>query len=109
MRTILNKSFENLGKFIPMHQLFLNRRFGAGLCLVIALSGCGSLSTTKPTVDVGHNPTLTERRELKLGLHLGGAAARGFAPLGGILGEEEAGWHTRHAVGPTAWRWVAVC
>jgi NTE family protein len=90
-----------------MHQHFLSRRFGAGLCLAIALSGCGSLSTTTPTLDVGQNPKLTERRELKLGLALGGGAARGFAHLGVIEVLEEAGLRPSHVVGTSAGSLVA--
>lgn len=107
MRMILNKSFENLGKFNPVHQIFVSGRFGAGLCMAIALSGCGSLSTTTPSVDVNKSPSMAERRELKLGLALGGGAARGFAHLGVIEVLEEAGLRPSHVVGTSAGSLVA--
>ncbi len=80
---------------------------GFGAVLVTAvLVGCGSL--TKGTSGEGSAVHRTaEHRELKLGLALGGGAARGFAHLGVIQVLEEAGYRPSHVVGTSAGSLVA--
>ncbi|WP_100118982.1 patatin-like phospholipase family protein [Limnohabitans sp. G3-2] len=92
---------------MPLGPIFSSGRFGAGLCMALALSGCGSLSTTTPSVEGAKSPMQADRRELKLGLALGGGAARGFAHLGVIEVLEEAGLRPGHVVGTSAGSLVA--
>lgn len=106
MRMILNKSLENHGPCAESHrsgtwQVLLM------LCVAAVLSGCSSLSTPTPAMDVPANPPVAERREVKLGLALGGGAARGFAHLGVIEVLEEAGLRPSHVVGTSAGSLVA--
>lgn len=82
-------------------------RLGVSICLTLVLTGCGSLTTAPPTVDPGKSAVSGERRELKLGLALGGGAARGFAHLGVIEVLEEAGLRPSHLVGTSAGSLVA--
>jgi NTE family protein len=107
MRTILNKYFENMGKLIRMRPFLKGGCLSAGLCMVLVVSGCSSLSTTTPSVDSVKSPALVEKRELRLGLALGGGAARGFAHLGVIEVLEEAGLRPSHVVGTSAGSLVA--
>jgi NTE family protein len=86
-------------------------RFGLGLCVAVFLSGCGTVSKQLP-VDVDTTPPGSvslpvERRELKLGLALGGGAARGFAHLGVIEVLEQAGLRPSHVAGTSAGSLVA--
>ena len=77
-----------------------------GLVLIgMVLTACGSLQSTKPQ-DPGMPPT-AERRELRLGLALGGGAARGFAHVGVIQVLEEAGLRPSHVAGTSAGSLVA--
>jgi NTE family protein len=76
------------------------------IVLAGVLSGCGNLSTA-PSVDTGKQPVKAERRELRLGLALGGGAARGFAHLGVIQVLEEAGLRPSYVVGTSAGSMVA--
>lgn len=69
------------------------------------LTGCGSLVST-PTVEHGGQPSV-ERREVRLGLALGGGAARGFAHVGVIQVLEEAGLRPSHVAGTSAGSLVA--
>ncbi len=83
----------------------------AGVALVTALvalvlAGCGGLPKAPPT-EVGTVSRTPEPRELKLGLALGGGAARGFAHLGVIQVLEEAGYRPSHVVGTSAGSLVA--
>jgi len=77
----------------------------AWLSTVLVLAACGSLPTTKPQ-EPGTPPT-AERREVQLGLALGGGAARGFAHVGVIQVLEEAGIKPSHVVGTSAGSLVA--
>ena len=77
-----------------------------GVMLMLALlTACGSLQPTKPQ-DSGALPT-AERREVRLGLALGGGAARGFAHVGVIQVLEEAGLRPSHVAGTSAGSLVA--
>lgn len=79
--------------------------FGAALAAVV-LAGCGSLPSG-PSADQGKQSPAPEHRELRLGLALGGGAARGFAHLGVIQVLEEAGLRPSHVVGTSAGSLVA--
>jgi len=69
------------------------------------LSACTSLQTPPPGEP--RVPPSAERRELRLGLALGGGAARGFAHVGVIQVLEEAGLRPSHVVGTSAGSLVA--
>lgn len=111
MRIVLNNPLINplgdhgksLGQWVPKSL----GRLGVSICLTLGLTGCGSLTTAPPTVDPGKSAVSGERRELKLGLALGGGAARGFAHLGVIEVLEEAGLRPSHLVGTSAGSLVA--
>lgn len=75
------------------------------LFVLVLLSACSSLQPIKPQ-EPGITPT-PERRELKLGLALGGGAARGFAHVGVIQVLEEAGLKPSHVAGTSAGSLVA--
>jgi NTE family protein len=84
------------------------RRAGQWLSLVLTLvflTACGSLQSTKPQ-EPG-SPPVAERREVRLGLALGGGAARGFAHVGVIQALEEAGLRPSHVAGTSAGSLVA--
>ncbi len=72
---------------------------------VFVLTACGSLQAPQPPEPV--SPPTAERRELRLGLALGGGAARGFAHVGVIQVLEEAGLRPSHLVGTSAGSLVA--
>ena len=76
------------------------------MLLTLVLAGCGSV-TRGPAGENGKLPHAAERREIKLGLALGGGAARGFAHLGVIQVLEEAGYRPSHVVGTSAGSLVA--
>ena len=77
-----------------------------GLVLIgLVLTACGSLQSTKPQEP--DLPPTAERRELRLGLALGGGAARGFAHVGVIQVLEEAGIRPSHVAGTSAGSLVA--
>ncbi|MFY7939815.1 MAG: patatin-like phospholipase family protein, partial [Burkholderiaceae bacterium] len=67
------------------------------------LTACGSLQPTQET----RSPPSAERREVRLGLALGGGAARGFAHVGVIQVLEEAGIRPSHVAGTSAGSLVA--
>ena len=83
------------------------------LCAVLLasmLSACSTaskVSVAEPMVEPSSVTTVPERREVKLGLALGGGAARGFAHLGVIQVLEEAGLTPRYLVGTSAGSLVA--
>ena len=84
------------------------KRAGQRLSLVLTLAfltACGSLQSTKPQEPGA--PPVAERREVRLGLALGGGAARGFAHVGVIQVLEEAGLRPSHVVGTSAGSLVA--
>lgn len=70
------------------------------------LAACGSLTQAPVAEKLPGVPTL-KPREIKLGLALGGGAARGFAHLGVIQVLEEAGLRPSHVVGTSAGSLVA--
>ena len=76
------------------------------LSLVMVLAACTSVPTTPPTAPGTALPSL-ERKEVRLGLALGGGAARGFAHVGVIQVLEEAGLRPAYLVGTSAGSLVA--
>lgn len=76
------------------------------LSLVMVLAACSSLPSTPPTGPGAVLPSV-ERKELRLGLALGGGAARGFAHVGVIQVLEEAGLRPGFVVGTSAGSLVA--
>jgi NTE family protein len=82
----------------------------AGMCCAwvltaVVLSACSSLQSNKPQEP--SLPPTAEPRELRLGLALGGGAARGFAHVGVIQVLEEAGLRPSHVAGTSAGSLVA--
>lgn len=77
----------------------------AWVCAVAVLSACSSLQPLPPQEPA--EPPTAERRELRLGLALGGGAARGFAHVGVIQVLEEAGLRPSHVAGTSAGSLVA--
>ncbi len=76
------------------------------LSLVMVLAACSSVPSTPPTAPVTPLPSV-ERKEVRLGLALGGGAARGFAHVGVIQVLEEAGLRPAYVVGTSAGSLVA--
>ena len=76
------------------------------LSLVMVLAACSSVPSTPPTTPGAPVPSV-ERKELRLGLALGGGAARGFAHVGVIQVLEEAGLRPAFLVGTSAGSLVA--
>ncbi|MEO7953668.1 MAG: patatin-like phospholipase family protein, partial [Polaromonas sp.] len=72
----------------------------------LLLAGCGSppLTPDKPPLDASVTPV---KKPLKIGLALGGGAARGFAHVGVIAVLEEAGLKPQLVVGTSAGSLVA--
>ena len=76
----------------------------------LVLSACGTATrvpVAEPVITPSPLPPVTERREVKLGLALGGGAARGFAHVGVIQVLEEAGLSPSYVVGTSAGSLVA--
>jgi NTE family protein len=73
---------------------------------VMVLAACTSVPTTPPTAPGTALPSV-ERKEVRLGLALGGGAARGFAHVGVIQVLEEAGLRPAYLVGTSAGSLVA--
>jgi NTE family protein len=76
------------------------------LSLVMVLAACSSVPSSPPTAPGVALPGL-ERKEVRLGLALGGGAARGFAHVGVIQVLEEAGLRPAFLVGTSAGSLVA--
>lgn len=74
------------------------------LGMTLLLGACTSLSTTAPP---GVALPAAERKEVRLGLALGGGAARGFAHVGVIQVLEEAGLKPGYVAGTSAGSLVA--
>ncbi len=106
MRMIINKILAKNMKIMVHGDKRVGYKRLVAIVLAGVLSGCGNLSTA-PSVDTGKQPVKAERRELRLGLALGGGAARGFAHLGVIQVLEEAGLRPSYVVGTSAGSMVA--
>ena len=76
------------------------------LVWVVLLAACATV-TTPPPAQPGAPAPISERRELRLGLALGGGAARGFAHVGVIQVLEEAGLRPSVVTGTSAGSLVA--
>lgn len=98
---------------MKLSKFFMPFRGASLLCAVLLasmLSACSTaskVSVAEPMVEPRSVTTVPERREVKLGLALGGGAARGFAHLGVIQVLEEAGLTPRYVVGTSAGSLVA--
>ena len=91
------------------HQQFFQSpcfKWLGALVLVATLSACSSLPSG-PALQQGQPSATADRREVRLGLALGGGAARGFAHVGVIQVLEEAGLHPSHVAGTSAGSLVA--
>jgi NTE family protein len=93
-------------------RMVLNKyRIYVGAALVLALlAGCGTVPSTQPTIPGGTvvPPTVVEPlRKPRLGLALGGGAARGFAHVGVIQVLEQNGIRPDVVVGTSAGSLVA--
>ena len=88
------------------------------VALSLLLVACGSVPVAPPVQTVGQEAdkplasvekpqTLPERRQARIGLALGGGAARGFAHVGVIQVLEEAGLHPQLVTGTSAGSLVA--
>ena len=86
--------------------------------LSLLLVACGSVQVASPVETVGKEPDkplvsvekpqpVPERRQARIGLALGGGAARGFAHVGVIQVLEEAGLHPQLVTGTSAGSLVA--
>jgi len=84
------------------------QRLGVLLVLPAALlAGCSSTSVVKPAPVAVEKIDPPARKPLKIGLALGGGAARGFAHVGVIAVLEEAGFKPQLVVGTSAGSLVA--
>ena len=101
---------------MKLSEFFMHtRRFsGSRVIWALVLAGLLSACTTatkvpvaEPVLEPSPIPAVPERREVKLGLALGGGAARGFAHLGVIQVLEEAGLSPHYVVGTSAGSLVA--
>ena len=93
-----------------MHLKKLNLRCFNLLLMTLCLSGCAIAPAVKvPPIDVAlpSDPAQTPKRAPKIGLVLGGGAARGFAHIGVIQVLEEAGIKPNLVVGTSAGSLVA--
>ncbi len=79
----------------------------AGVALLLAMLAACSSVVPLPPAETGALPVPGERREVRLGLALGGGAARGFAHVGVIQVLEEAGLRPSHVAGTSAGSLVA--
>jgi NTE family protein len=103
VKTIHGKNRHSLG--FGMAALRGIGRWGL-LLTVMVLAACTSVPTTPPTAPGTALPSV-ERKEVRLGLALGGGAARGFAHVGVIQVLEEAGLRPAYLVGTSAGSLVA--
>lgn len=82
-------------------------RGGSGLLLVLALVSCTTAPVTAPVTETASPVPAPPRKPPKIGLALGGGAARGFAHIGVIQVLEEAGIRPSLVVGTSAGSVVA--
>lgn len=98
-----------LARVPTSHKLSRAPGWGPGACLaltVMLLAGCGTLPTG-PGAPVLPPPAEAARKPVRIGLALGGGAARGFAHVGVIAVLEEAGLKPQLVVGTSAGSLVA--
>ena len=80
---------------------------GYAVIAVLSLAGCAAPSAVTPTPSVQPPAVMPVKKPLKIGLALGGGAARGFAHVGVIAVLEEAGLKPQLVVGTSAGSLVA--
>lgn len=87
-----------------MPSIYLSPRFAISLALCAVLSACGGSLTTTPAPPVAVVPTVQPKvsKPVKIGLALGGGAARGFAHIGVIKALESQGIVPDIVVGTSA-------
>ncbi len=92
---------------VPACKPWLSRMGALVLLPALLLAGCTSAPVVpvKPVVDASTAPVV--KKPLKIGLALGGGAARGFAHVGVIAVLEEAGLRPQMVVGTSAGSLVA--
>lgn len=98
-----------LARVPTLHQPSRAPGWRPGACLAVAmllLAGCGTLPTG-PGAPVLPPPAEAARKPVRIGLALGGGAARGFAHVGVIAVLEEAGLKPQLVVGTSAGSLVA--
>ncbi len=108
MRIILNYNSKYFFSLVEIYNPSRSVKIGKWLALsagTLLLAGCFSLSTVPPTTQV--TPPVVAKRLPKIGLALGGGAARGFAHVGVIQVLEEAGIKPDLVVGTSAGSLVA--
>ena len=110
-RIILNNFWETLPRPRALHGGGrAGWRAGAALGLSLVLAGCGTTPVPAPTLPgpvVAVPPPPVAKRPPKIGLALGGGAARGFAHVGVIQVLEEAGFKPDLVAGTSAGSLVA--
>ena len=80
---------------------------GCAAVAMLGLAGCAAPSATTPAPSVQPPMVVPDKKPLKIGLALGGGAARGFAHVGVIAVLEEAGLKPQIVVGTSAGSLVA--
>lgn len=98
-----DRGFTRDGQNVAMQFSFLqcSRRLSL-MAAALLLAACSTSSILQPA-----HPVTTSKRPLKIGLALGGGAARGFAHVGVIAVLEEAGFKPQLVVGTSAGSLVA--
>ena len=104
IRIILDKTFVILGGIGCVGAW---PRLSAGLCALLLTACANPLTAPDSPKTVAPAPLETNKRPLKIGLALGGGAARGFAHVGVIAVLEEAGLKPQLVVGTSAGSLVA--
>jgi len=106
MRIILNYNVADNATLTssPKNSGFMGLKGLLSLVLTAYLVGCSSISTVPTPPNI---PTVNAKRLPKIGLALGGGAARGFAHVGVIQVLEEAGIKPDFVVGTSAGSLVA--
>ena len=102
-RMVLNKFYKNKDAGRGFRATRCRARWLAML-LPMVLAGCGGLGVIPPSPDI---PPLANTRAPRIGLALGGGAAKGFAHVGVIAVLEEAGLRPSYIVGTSAGSLVA--
>lgn len=80
----------------------LSRRTSLIACAALLLAACGSTSTTPPVSQTPQSPQVAPPKKIRIGLALGGGAARGFAHIGVIKALEAQGIVPEIVVGTSA-------
>jgi hypothetical protein len=110
--SVINSWALPLSRMVPIFMRTLAHvrggwRWLASLLLAMLLFGCASGPVKVTPIEATVAPTIPEKRLPKVGLALGGGAARGFAHVGVIQVLEEAGMRPDLVVGTSAGSLVA--